>query len=126
VADSVFTNGRSTAATRLSQLFPDKDSIIANPYTPPLQDGHDTPSQTHAGSCLLTTATICIYTILGTIILVCASDIAMTWGDPKGGASGNLPPVLTTNERLSRSVSPGIAAFICFVLCGLLWRFRSR
>ncbi len=38
------------------------------------------------------------------------------WGDPKGGASGNAPPVLTIGERIAQSLPYAVAlALLLFV-----------
>lgn len=54
--------------------------------------------------------------------LLCIVDVGMTWGDPKGGASGNLPPVLTTAERAVRSIPASIVLMFMFGLIVRWWK----
>lgn len=61
----------------------------------------------------------------------CLLYLGTTWGDPKGGASGNLPPVLTTADRLSRSCIPAgiLLVQLIAVLIGVRYvvlRFRRE
>ncbi|EMB15335.1 membrane protein [Rhodopirellula europaea 6C] len=64
----------------------------------------------------------CVMFVVLVVGLFCVVDLVITWGDPKGGASGNLPPALTTPERVARSVP---ALVILAIMSGVLllwWR----
>jgi hypothetical protein len=53
--------------------------------------------------------------LFGVIAILTAADLVITWADPKGGASGNLPPILTTRERVARSIAPASIVATCTV-----------
>ncbi len=60
------------------------------------------------------------YLVVGLFAL---TSLGMTWGDAKGGASGNLPPVLTISERMIRSVLPMI---VLGLMLGSIYRWWKR
>ncbi|MEO9594334.1 hypothetical protein [Rhodopirellula bahusiensis] len=60
-----------------------------------------------------------VYLVVG---VFCVANLAMTWGDPKGGASGNLPPVLTTAERIGSSVPAFVTLAAMFATIILWWK----
>jgi hypothetical protein len=59
------------------------------------------------------------------ITMFCVVSLGITWGDAKGGASGNLPPVLSTTERVQQSIP---AAFVLglMLLASIRWWKRQR
>ena len=59
------------------------------------------------------------------VALFCALNLGITWIDPKGGASGGLPPVLTTAERVTRSIPAIVILLLMFGAIVLWWR-RKR
>ncbi|WP_461507101.1 hypothetical protein [Rhodopirellula baltica] len=104
------------------------ESPIDNPYEPPtLHD--DTPRKAKVvppsmpwTEAIRVALLMCVFAI---ITMFCVVSLGMTWGDAKGGASGNLPPVLSTTERVLQSIP---AAFVLglMLVASIRWWKRQR
>ena len=105
-----------------------RESQIDNPYAPPTQQD-DTQRQTKpAHPSMSWTAAIrvaLLMVVFAIITMFCLVSLGMAWGDAKGGASGNLPPVLTTTERLVRSI-PALFMLGLMLVASIRWWRRQR
>ena len=63
--------------------------------------------------------------VFAIITVFCLVSLGMTWGDAKGAGSGNLPPVLTTTERLVRSI-PALFMLGLMLVALVRWWRRER
>tara|TARA_R110002072_G_scaffold149191_2_gene296901 strand:- start:2962 stop:3333 length:372 start_codon:yes stop_codon:yes gene_type:complete len=104
------------------------ESPIDNPYQPP-KPHDDPPRETKPvppsmpwPEAIRVALLMCVFAI---ITMFCVVSLGITWGDAKGGASGNLPPVLSTTERVQQSIP---AAFVLglMLLASIRWWKRQR
>lgn len=86
-----------------------ENTIIVNPYEPSTDlNGDVSPDENVSQETMLSIlGHAFLWLVLVVISFFCVVDLIVTWGDAKGGASGNLPPVLTVGDRISRSFVPG-------------------
>ena len=104
-----------------------RESQIDNPYAPPTQLD-DTQRQTkpaHPTMPWIAAIRVAMLMLVFAMITVFfVVSLESTWGDPKGDAGGNLPPVLTTTERLVRSV-PAFFMFGLMLVATIRWLRRK-